>query len=90
MNALASNELIKKAVLTVRKAGKTQQEFFHITIEKGRVTSSDLQAPDPNGGAEMLESVSFSFQKIEVEYRPQGEDGQLRGGMLFSRELYES
>ncbi len=90
MNALSANEMIKKAVLAVRKAGKTQQEFFRITIENGRVTSCELQAPDPDGGAEMVESVSFSFQKIEIVYRRQGEDGQLLGSMTFLDEIYPS
>ncbi len=39
MQALRTNEPIQKAVLTLRKAGKTQVEYLKITIEQGRVTS---------------------------------------------------
>src|SRR4026209_2532123 len=46
MSALRSNELIKKAVLTLRKTGKTALEYLIITIENGRVMSVDLEAGD--------------------------------------------
>src|SRR5262245_46879655 len=37
MQALRTNEPIQKAVLTLRKAGKTPVEYLKITIEQGRV-----------------------------------------------------
>ena len=37
MAALRSNEMIAKAVLTQRKAGKSALEFLKVTIEQGRV-----------------------------------------------------
>jgi len=83
MSVITTNELITKAVLAVRKAGTTQQEYFKISIQKGRITSLDVQASGP----EMVESVTFAFQAIDVEYRLQGEDGQLRGSQLFSHEI---
>jgi type VI secretion system secreted protein Hcp len=87
MLAAVNNEVIKKAVLTVRKAGTTQQEYFKLTIEKGRITSYDVQAPESETSAELLESVTLSFQKIEVEYRMQGDDGQLLGSSMFSHDI---
>jgi type VI secretion system secreted protein Hcp len=83
MSALRSNEMITKAVLTQRKAGKTQLEFLKITIEQGRVTSLNIEAGDHEDVTEIFESVSFSFNKISVEYTPQGKDGQAQGSMLF-------
>src|SRR5262245_774170 len=44
MAAMRNNDLIKKAVLTVRKAGGTPHEYFKITIEKGRITGLDVDA----------------------------------------------
>ena len=41
MSAMRNNDLIKKAVLTVRKAGGAPHEYFKISIEKGRITSLD-------------------------------------------------
>lgn len=87
MAALRSNEPIQKAVLTLRKAGKTQLEYLKITIEQGRVISLTIEGGDEEGVPEVLERVSFSFNKISVEYVPQGKDGQGRGGMTFMDEF---
>jgi type VI secretion system secreted protein Hcp len=86
MSALRSNEMITKAVLTQRKAGKTALEFLKITIEQGRVTSLTIEAGTNDDATELLEQVSFSFNKITVEYTPQGKDGQSQGSMLFEDE----
>src|SRR5687767_13755172 len=37
MSALRTNELIQKAVLTLRKAGGSKLEYLKITVEDGRV-----------------------------------------------------
>lgn len=84
MSALRSNEPIQKAVLTVRKAGKTQLEYLKITIEHGRVVSLTIDGGDEQGGHEVREHVSLSFNQITVEYVPQGPDGQGQGAMVFS------
>ena len=84
MLALRTNEPIQKAVLTLRKAGKSQVEFLKITIEQGRVTSLTIDGGDPTGSPDVVERVSFSFNKIEVEYVPQGKDGLPQGGMTFA------
>ena len=83
MNALRINESIQKAVLTLRRAGQRPVEFLKITIENGRVTSLTIDGGDPGGGSDVVENVSFSFNKIEVEYVQQGRDGQPMGGMLW-------
>lgn len=89
MAALRTNELIKKAVLTMRKAGKQQHEFLKITIENGRVSSFDIGTEIP-GSPELTESLSFAFEKLSIEYIPQGADGQPRGGMLFAAETLQN
>ena len=89
MAALRTNEPIQKAVLTLRKAGKTQLEYLKVTIEQGRVTSLIIDAGDKSGSPDVVEKVSFSFNKIEVEYVPQGKDGQPQGGMTFMDEWSE-
>lgn len=92
MLALRTNEPITKAVLTLRKAGKSQVEYMKVTIEQGRVMSLTIDGGDSmaassgasgTGGAGELERVTFSFNKIEVEYVPQGKDGLPQGGMKF-------
>jgi type VI secretion system secreted protein Hcp len=84
MSALRSNELITKAVLTLRKAGRTALEFLRVTIEDGRVTSIAIDAGGERAGnPEIFENVNFTFNKITVEYVPQGKDGQALGSMTF-------
>ena len=88
MQALRSNEVITKAVLTLRKAGKGSLEFFKITIEQGRVTSITLDGGgDRSGTPDAFEDVTFTFNKITVEYVPQGKDGMPRGSMLYQDEF---
>jgi type VI secretion system secreted protein Hcp len=84
MSALRSNELITKAILTLRKAGKSPLEFFKITIEQGRLTGLTIDAGDKSGSPELFEDLTFTFNKITIEYTPQGKDGQARGSMLFT------
>lgn len=90
MSALRSNEPVQKAVLTLRKAGKGQLEYLKITIEQGRVTSLTIAAGDTEGGADVLEHVSFSFNKITIDYVPQGKDGQALGGTQFSDQFSDA
>jgi type VI secretion system secreted protein Hcp len=87
MAALRSNELITKAVLTVRKAGSSPLEYLRISIEQGRVTALAIESDEE--GSQVVEHLSFSFNKITVEYVPQGKDGQALGGMVFSDQFGE-
>ena len=84
MSALRTNEVIKEGILTLRKTGTSKIEYFKITIQDGRVVSLDVEAGDESGGSTLLERVSFSFNKIEVEYVAQGKDGLPQGGMTFA------
>jgi type VI secretion system secreted protein Hcp len=79
MSALRTNELIKEATLTLRKIGTSKLEYFKIKIEDGRVMSLDVEAGDKDGKPALYERVSFSFNKISVEYTPQGGDGMPQG-----------
>ena len=77
MQACATGQHIKKAVLTCRKAGGDQQDFLKITfstilvssfVEGGHTQTGDEPTP--------AEEISFNFSKIEVVYTPQKSDGQ--------------
>jgi type VI secretion system secreted protein Hcp len=83
MAALRTNEAIKTAVLTVRKSGKNPLEYFTIKIEDGRVMSLDIEAGDESSSSSLLEKVTFSFNKISIEYTPQGPDGGGLGKTSF-------
>lgn len=87
MSAMRNNDEIKKAVLTVRKSGETPLEHFIITIEKGRITALEVDSSKFESTSELSETLSLAFQKIGVQYVPQGEDGLPRGAMLFETEI---
>ncbi len=86
MSAMRNNELIKSAVLTMRKAGQAQQEFCKVTIKNARITTIDIRCDQP-GTSNYTESLSFAFQSLKVEYVPQGHDGQPRGAMQFETQI---
>jgi type VI secretion system secreted protein Hcp len=82
----ALNEPIKEATLTVRKVGKTPLEYLTIKIEDGRVMSLEIDAGDASNAPGLVERVSFSFNRITVDYTPQGPDGNPLGGTSFMDE----
>ena len=86
MSALRTNEPIKLATLTIRKVGKTPLEYLTIKIEDGRIMSLDIEAGDASSDPALLERVSFSFNRITVEYTPQGPDGNALGATSFTDE----
>ena len=87
MAAMRNNDLIKKAVLTVRKAGGSPNEFFKISIENGRITAFDVDTASFTATGQLSERLSLAFQKISVEYVPQGKEGLPKGSMLFDAEI---
>lgn len=87
MNALKAHEIIKEATLSVRKAGRSQFDYFAIHMEKGYVTAIDTESVYHDGVAELHDVVTLSFSKVSVEYRPQGHDGMLAGAYTFQDDL---
>ncbi len=84
MSVMRSGELIKKAVLTVRKAGTVPIDYFILTIERGRITSYEVGSA---GGPELSEQLSIAFEKIDVQYFAQDEKGARKGGSTFNTEV---
>ena len=56
--------------------GQWERALNQLTVEGG----------DPNGGADVTERVSFSFNKISVQYTPQAPDGSAQGATSFDDE----
>lgn len=79
MATLRSNELIKKAVLTVRKAGGSPLEYLVITLQNARITDLGLDTQND----QIVERVNFAYNKISVQYKAQGTEGLGRGAMTF-------
>jgi type VI secretion system secreted protein Hcp len=83
MTKCATGEHIKEGTLTLRKAGKGQQEYLIIKMNDILITSVQ-----PSGSSEHpMESVSFQYSKIALEYKPQKEDGSLDAGVFFKYDV---
>jgi len=75
--ACASGQHIKDGLLSVRKAGRDQQEYLKFTLTDVLVSSYQIAGA---GGAESdapTDQLSLAFAKIEIEYRQQNPDGSL-------------
>jgi type VI secretion system secreted protein Hcp len=85
MKACATGEHIKEATITVRKAGKGQQEFLIIKMADIIITGV---APSGAGdGAATAEHVALQFAKVDLEYKPQKADGSLDAGVHFKYDI---
>jgi len=85
MKACATGSHIKDATITVRKAGKGQQEYLII-----KMTDIIITGVSPSGSgdsAATAESVALQFAKVELEYKPQKADGSLDAGVFFKYDI---
>ena len=85
MKACATGEHIKDATITVRKAGKGQQEYLVITMTDVIVTSVSTSVGAE--GEATNEGVTLAFAKVDLEYKPQKPDGSLDAGVHFKFDL---
>ena len=85
MKACATGEHIKEATITVRKAGKGQQEFLIIKMSDVLITSVN-----PGGSADaaaFAEAVAMQFAKVDLEYKPRKANGTLDAGVHFKYDI---
>jgi type VI secretion system secreted protein Hcp len=84
MSALVTNDEVKEAKLTMRRAGGEQLDFFTITLRGARIggVQHEVQA-DGN----TLETVTIYFTQVEVEYVPQRTAGGRGGSTTFTDSL---
>lgn len=80
MLACASGQHIPKATLTLRKAGKQQQEYATITFTD-LLISSYQTGGSAQGDLVPLEQISFNYAEIEFSYKEQKPDGTLGGAV---------
>ena len=83
LKACATGVHIKEATITHRKAGKGQQEFLIFKMNDVIITGVTLS--DNETG--LPESVSLTFSKIDLEYKPQKADGTLDAGVHFKYDI---
>jgi type VI secretion system secreted protein Hcp len=86
MKACATGEHIKEGTLVSRKVGKGPQEYLIIKMNDVLITSVQ-----PSGSSEHpMESVSMQFAKVDLEYKPQKEDGSLDAGVHFKYDIKQN
>jgi len=82
--ACATGMHLKEATITHRKAGKGQQEFMVVKMSDVIITAVNHGGSSDSSGSE---SVSLTFAKVDLEYRPQNPDGSLEAGIHFKYDL---
>jgi type VI secretion system secreted protein Hcp len=89
MLACATGQHIKSAVLTVRKAGKDQQEYYIVKIGDSLVSS--YQSGGSEGSSTLpVDQFSLNYAKIEFEYKMQKADGTLGAGVKGGWDLKQN
>jgi type VI secretion system secreted protein Hcp len=76
MVACATGQHIKSAILTVRKQGKEQQEFYIVKLSDTLVSSYQSGGSE-GSNALPVDQFSINFAKVEFEYKSQKADGTL-------------
>lgn len=79
---------IPKAVLTVRKAGGKQEDYFKVTMSD--VMISSVQDSGHAQGDIPMETFALNFAKIEFAYKPQLADGTLDAAITSGYDLKKS
>jgi type VI secretion system secreted protein Hcp len=76
MLACATGEHLKKVLLTCRKAGKEQQEYFRVSMHDVLVSSYQTGG---NGRSSVvpMDQITLNFNSIQFEYKEQKDDGTL-------------
>jgi type VI secretion system secreted protein Hcp len=89
VKACATGQHIKKAVLTVRKSGGDQQEYYKVTLED-LLVSSYQSGGSEGSNALPVDQYSLNFTKIEFSYSPQKPDGKLDSPIVVKYDLKAS
>jgi len=76
----SNGDHIKKAILTVRKAGKKPLEYIVITMEPVLITS--VSTGGSGGEDRLTENVTLNFREVKLEYQPQKPDGTKDGAAI--------
>jgi type VI secretion system secreted protein Hcp len=85
MSALATNDEVKEAVLSMRRAAGAQDDYFSIKLKKARIASVRHEG-QADGSTQ--EQVTLTFTEVEVEYHPQQSTGLKAGSTTFNDEIH--
>jgi type VI secretion system secreted protein Hcp len=80
----ASGQHVKNAVLTVRKAGGKQEDYYNVTFKTVFLTQYKSVGGSGTSGANLLplDELTFLYGTYQIEYRPQMKDGSLAASVL--------
>jgi len=78
MIGCATGAHYKSAILTARKAGGGQQDYYKITMEDVLVSSYQVGG-SAHSDVVPMDQVSLNFAKLEMSYKEQKPDGSLGG-----------
>ena len=84
LRACATEQHIRDATITHRKAGKGQQEYLIVKMNDVIITGVTHGG---TGGQPLSESVTLAFAKVALEYKPQKLDGSLDAAVHFKFDL---
>lgn len=82
--ALATNDEVREAKLTMRKAGGEALDYYRMTLGNARVVGIEL---DVDAAGRPVERVSFAYTAIDIEYQRQAGSGQSGGAFSFCDEV---
>jgi type VI secretion system secreted protein Hcp len=85
MKSCATGAHIPEATITVRKAGRGQQDYLILRMTDVLITGVALGvASDEPSGAE---NVTLQTAKVDLEYKAQKPDGSLDAGLHFKYDI---
>ncbi len=84
MGSCAQGKHIAKGLITIRKAGGKQEEYYKISLEEILI-SSVTNSSTPDGTP--IETVHMNYSKIKFEYKEQNADGTVGGAVQFGYDV---
>ena len=84
MSALATNDEVKEARLTMRKSGGDPLDYFTIKLAGARIEQVTHEVSETGQARERVDIV---FTKVDVEYKRQDASGRLMTNVSFSDEI---
>jgi type VI secretion system secreted protein Hcp len=84
MSALATNDEVKEARLTMRKSGGDPLDYFTVKLSGARIEQVRHEVSETG---EARERVDIVFTKVDVEYKQQDATGRLSTNVSFSDEI---
>jgi type VI secretion system secreted protein Hcp len=84
VSALATNDEVKEAILTLRKAGGSALDYYSITLAGARIVDISL---DVSANGNPVEKVAIAYTTIDIQYKKQQSTGGNAGAFSFHDEV---